>query len=144
MLSHLLRRAHFRAEAIFEEEIGSEFGITPRQKALLITVHQRPGSTVNDLAEAIAIDRVSGADIIARLANRGLVRRERSTTDGRAWAVTITDEGLALLDAVMPRDAEVERRVLEPLPAEYRLLFAKCLRLMTGIESSDQRDQETT
>lgn len=137
VVSHLLRRAHFRAEALFETEIGQAFGITPRQKALLISAYQHPGATVNELAERIALDRVSAAEMLSRLVQRGLLRRDRSTRDGRAWAVSITDEGIALLEEVMPHDAEVEKAVLAPLPPEYRPLFVKCLRLMTSVEKED-------
>jgi len=42
--SHLLRRAHFRAEALFAQAFPDE-DLTPRQKALLITVYQNPGAT---------------------------------------------------------------------------------------------------
>lgn len=134
VVSHLLRRAHFRSEGLFDAEIGQVFGITPRQKALLITSFQHPGATVNELAERIALDRVSAAEMLSRLVQRGLLSRERSTSDGRAWAVTITAAGIALLEDVMPHDIDVERAVLDPLPPEYRLLFIKCLRLMANLE----------
>ena len=49
VVSHLLRRAHFRAEALFDAELG-QWGLTPRQKALLVTAHQHRGETQNQLA----------------------------------------------------------------------------------------------
>jgi hypothetical protein len=33
---------------------------------------------------------------------------------------------------VLPRDAEVERKLLERLPEEYRPLFLKCLKMMVA------------
>ncbi|AUZ18913.1 MarR family transcriptional regulator [Achromobacter xylosoxidans] len=132
--SHLLRRAHFRAEALFAQAFPDE-DLTPRQKALLITVCQNPGATQNRIAELIALDRNSFAEMIARMTAKGYVRRTRSAEDGRAYALEISDEGMALLARVLPRDAEVEAQVLAPIPEELRPVFLRCLRLMAGLES---------
>jgi len=133
IVSHLLRRAHFRAEEIFNQELGSS-GLTPRQKALLITAYQNPGANQNELAEKIAIDRNSFAEMLARLVARGYVRRGRSREDGRAYAITITDKGIRAAEEVLPGDALVEKRIMEPLPEELRPLFVKCLKIMVGLE----------
>lgn len=135
--SHLLRRAHFRAEALFAEAFPDE-DLTPRQKALLITVYQHPGATQNRIAELIALDRNSFAEMIARMTAKGYVRRTRSAQDGRAYALEITDAGVALLARILPRDAQVEAQVLAPIPEELRPVFLKCLRLMAGLEPQDE------
>ncbi|WP_088142656.1 MarR family winged helix-turn-helix transcriptional regulator [Achromobacter xylosoxidans] len=134
--SHLLRRAHFRAEALFAQAFPDE-DLTPRQKALLITVYQNPGATQNRIAELIALDRNSFAEMIARMTKKGYVRRKRSTQDGRAYALEITEEGIALLARILPQDAAVEAQVLEPIPEDLRPVFLKCLRLMAGLEQQD-------
>lgn len=134
--SHLLRRAHFRAEALFAQAFPDE-DLTPRQKALLITVYQNPGATQNRIAELIALDRNSFAEMMARMTAKGYVRRTRSTEDGRAYALEITDEGVALLARILPQDADVEAAVLAPIPPELRPVFLKCLRLMVGLELQD-------
>ncbi|MGE8672895.1 MULTISPECIES: MarR family winged helix-turn-helix transcriptional regulator [Achromobacter] len=134
--SHLLRRAHFRAEALFVQAFPDE-DLTPRQKALLITVYQNPGATQNRIAELIALDRNSFAEMMARMTAKGYVRRTRSAEDGRAYALEITDEGVALLARILPQDAEVEAQVLAPIPEELRPVFLKCLRLMAGLDSQD-------
>ena len=131
--SHLLRRAHFRAEALFAQAFPDE-DLTPRQKALLITVYQNPGATQNRIAELIALDRNSFAEMIARMTKKGYVRRKRSTQDGRAYALEITEEGIALLARILPQDAAVEAQVLAPIPEDLRPVFLKCLRLMAGLE----------
>jgi DNA-binding MarR family transcriptional regulator len=133
IVSHLLRRAHFRAEEIFNEELGAS-GLTPRQKALLITAYQNPGANQNELAEKIAIDRNSFAEMLARMVARGYVCRARSRDDARAYEITITDKGIRAVEDVLPGDAEVEKRIMELLPPELRPLFIKCLKIMVGLE----------
>lgn len=134
--SHLLRRAHFRAEGLFAQAFPDE-DLTPRQKALLITVYQNPGATQNRIAELIALDRNSFAEMIARMTRKGYVRRTRSAEDGRAYALEITEEGIALLARILPEDAAVEAQVLAPIPEKLRPVFLECLRLMAGFPPDD-------
>ncbi|GGX11837.1 hypothetical protein GCM10007242_17520 [Pigmentiphaga litoralis] len=131
--SHLLRRAHFRAEAMFMEHFQDE-DITPRQKALLITVCKHPGATQNQLGDYIALDRNSLADMVNRMVRKGYLKRMRAAGDGRAYAVHITDSGFALLQRVLPRDKQVEDAIIGVLPAEYRALFMKCLKIVAGVQ----------
>ena len=137
VVSHLLRRAHFRAEELFSIELGQS-GLTPRQKALLVTAYQHPGETQNQLAERIALDRHSFAEMLRRMVTRGLLSRVPAHTDGRAYSIFVTPKGEALLGEVLPHDLVVEEKVLEPLPPEYRPLFIKCLQILVGVEPSAQ------
>lgn len=132
-LSHLLRRAHFQAEAIFDEHLR-QFNTTPRQKALLIASFQNPGATINDLSDGIALDRNSTKEMLNRLVERGLLLKQHSKTDRRAWEVDITDAGIDLLCRILPGDQDVERTILGRLPEEHHLIFRKCLRILGGAE----------
>lgn len=136
--SHLLRRAHFTAEELFADEFADE-SLTPRQKAALITVYQNPGLNQNALAERLFMDRNTVADMVRRLVAAGLLSRRPSRDDQRAYELLLSKSGAALLNRVMPRDAKVERRVLERLPEEYRALFVKCLRLLAEPGASGTR-----
>lgn len=127
--SHLLRRAHFAAEDLFSQEFAKE-SLTPRQKAALVVVYQQPGLNQNALADRLFMDRNTVAEMVKRLVASGLLRRASAKGDQRAYELFLAPEGAALLNQVMPRDALVERRVLERLPEEYRPLFIKCLRMM--------------
>lgn len=129
VLSHLLRRAHFLAEEVFAGEFAAE-SITPRQKATLVVLYQSPGLSQNALADRLFMDRNTVAEMVRRLVSTGLVRRAPAKDDQRAYELFLADAGAELLNAVMPRDIEVERRLAERLPPEYRPLFVKCLRLL--------------
>src|SRR5688500_18720202 len=69
-----------------------------------------------------------------RLAEKGLITRERSADDGRAVVVTLTEAGRAALDAALPDHLETERRLLEGLPVGDREQLATLLRqLLVGL-----------
>lgn len=127
--SHLLRRAHFKAEEIFANAF-SDVEVTPRQKAALVLLYQEPGLNQNALAERLAMDRNTVAEMVRRMSGGGLIERRPSPADGRAYQLYVAPAGIELLNRVMPRDAAVEDRLLARLPEEYRGLFMKCLRLI--------------
>lgn len=127
--SHLLRRAHFAAEDVFAREFADE-SITPRQKAALVVLYQNPGLNQNALADRLFMDRNTVAEMVKRLAASGLIERQQAADDQRAYQLFLAAGGETLLDRVMPRDLQVEQKVLERLPIEYRPLFIKCLRLI--------------
>jgi DNA-binding MarR family transcriptional regulator len=135
--SHLLRRAHFFAEDLFAQEFTGE-SLTPRQKAALISIYQHPGQNQKTLAERLFMDHNTVAEMIARLVGAGLLSRINAKEDKRAYQLSLTQSGALLLNKIMPRDMEVERRLLERLPEEYRPLFLKCLRLIIAAPTSSE------
>ena len=127
--SHLLRRAHFKAEEIFSSNFALE-DVTPRQKAALVLLYQEPGLIQNALAERLSMDRNTVADMIKRMSANGLIERKPSPGDARAYELYVAGGGIELLNRVMPKDAAVEDQLLDKLPPEYRGLFVKCLRII--------------
>lgn len=129
VVTHLLRRAHFKAEEVFAAEFRDE-SVTPRQKAALVILYQNPGLNQNLLAEKLFMDRNTVAEMVRRLSEKGWISRVASAGDARAYELFLAPAGQQLLDRMMERDLAIERRMLERLPEEYRPLFLKCLKLM--------------
>jgi MarR family transcriptional regulator, temperature-dependent positive regulator of motility len=127
--SHLLHRALQLALDIYGAETGPG-AVTQRQFAVLAAAAARDGCTQSDLVKATGIDRSTLAELVGRLTTRGLIARERSTSDGRANTVRLTDAGRAILDGVAPGVAAADARILGLLPAGKRDSFLKILREM--------------
>jgi DNA-binding MarR family transcriptional regulator len=125
--SHLLHRALQLALDIYAEETGPD-AVTQRQYAVLSSVAAQEGLTQTDLVRATGIDRSTLADLVARMIGKGLLARQRSTSDARANTVSLTDEGRAALDAAQPKVAAADERILELLPARKRDAFLGVLR----------------
>lgn len=137
--SHLLRRAHFKAEEIFANTFAQE-DVTPRQKAALVLLQQKPGLSQNALAERLSMDRNTVGEMVKRMSASGLIERRPSAGDARAYQLYVAASGIDLLNRVLPRDAAVEQQLLAKLPLEYRGLFVKCLRLIA--EVGDERPSQ--
>ena len=135
--THLLRRAHFRAEEMFAQTFASD-SITPRQKAALVILYQEPGLSQSALADRLFMDRNTMAEMVKRLSAAGLIQRVAAKDDQRAYQLFLAPEGARLLERVMPRDVEVERRFMALLPDEYRPLFLKCLRIIVEAQQDSE------
>ncbi|HAJ04789.1 MULTISPECIES: MarR family winged helix-turn-helix transcriptional regulator [unclassified Brevundimonas] len=129
--SHLIHRALQLALDIYSREVGSD-GLTQRQFAVLEAVSLRAGLTQTDLVKATGIDRSTLADLVARMAQRGLLSRERSTLDARAMAVRLTPEGEAALADARPRVVEADRQIMALLPKGRRESFLEILAELAG------------
>lgn len=79
------------------ERIARECGITPRWYLLLLLIKGAPDlserSTVTELAEQLHLAQSSVTELVARAEQAGLVRRERSSNDGRVAYLRLTAQG---------------------------------------------------
>lgn len=121
--AYLLRQAHQRATACFQEVMSGD-DLTPTQHAVLATLLKTGAMSQNHLGRLTQMDPSTISIVVKALIKRKLVKRERSKTDQRMTMITMTTAGvhytLPLLDASM----EVARRLLEPLsPAEEATLL---------------------
>jgi DNA-binding MarR family transcriptional regulator len=137
---YLVRRLHQSHGAIFAEECKA-FGITPVQYGLLTALLHRPGSDQVSLGAELGIDRSNAADVVARLAERGLVRRERGNADRRTRLAHLTEEGVALTRAMFGAMQRAQDRLLAPLAPEQRAAFMAMLVIL--VEGNSEHGPET-
>ncbi len=123
---YLIRRLHQIHYALFFEECH-EFGITPVQYGLLTILSGNPDSDQISLAQALGIDRTNVADVLTRLAQRGLVERTRSTEDKRMVLARLTAQGEKLVAAMHPAMSRAQERLMDTLSADEREAFLATL-----------------
>lgn len=122
----LIRRLHQVHYALFFEEC-LEFGITPVQYGLLTILSGNPDSDQISLAQALGIDRTNVADVLSRLAQRGLIERTRSTQDKRMVLARLTQQGEKLVAAMHPAMSRAQERLLDTLGDKEREAFLATL-----------------
>ena len=130
-LSHLLHRA-VQAAADLHAGLAGPEGLTPRQFAVLSAIASAEGSTQTQLVRTTGVDRSTLAELVARLAERGLLDRSRSGSDARANQVSLTEAGRNLLEASRPLAAEADLALLSRLPEDRRARFLKDLRRLVA------------
>jgi len=128
-LPHLLRRAHFEAEAIFPDIYGDE--VTSRQLALLTAIGQRPGLSQSAVAQQVGMDLNTCSDLVARLVAKKLVRRERSEVDARTYCLYLAPKSARVVDTGIGLAGAYRQSVAKRLSeAEYERLVALLRRLL--------------
>jgi DNA-binding MarR family transcriptional regulator len=128
----LVRRLHQIHYALFFEECAS-FDITPVQYGLLTTLSLNPDLDQNSLCRELGIDRTNVADVLARLARRGLVERHRSKEDKRMVLARLTPAGQKVTNEMYKAMQRAQERLLQPVPPRERKAFIQTmLRLIDG------------
>jgi DNA-binding MarR family transcriptional regulator len=131
-LPHLLRRAHFEAEARFTEVYGAE--ATSRQLALLVSVAQSKGATQADIARQVGLDVNTCSDLVRRTCERGWLLRRRSTQDARAFSLELTPAGRRLVrEYALPLAQPYVDRVADRLTEAERRRLTGLLRKLLGL-----------
>jgi MarR family transcriptional regulator, temperature-dependent positive regulator of motility len=125
-VTHLLHRV-LQLALDYHAEASGAAGLTQRQYTVLAAAGASDGVSQSDLVRATGIDRSTLADLVARMISKGLLERERSSTDARANTVRLSEAGrIALVEAGKPA-AKSDARLLELLPAKKRETFLKTL-----------------
>jgi len=106
-----LQDEHYQALAEFRyqlrqflrrsEEAARAVGLEPQQHQLLLAIRGLPSDyepTISELAERLQLQHHSVVELVDRLEQRGLVRRERSQRDRRQVYVRLTPAGERLLE----------------------------------------------
>ena len=105
----LAQDASFRA---FASHVGMR-DLKPGRFAAMTVISNNPGITQAELGRAIARDKSSVTPLIQELERRGLVERQRSASDRRSIALTLTATGEETLDRLMAHAVEHDRKLDE-------------------------------
>src|SRR5260370_12538106 len=127
---HLLRRAHQRHTAIFQEGIG-ELQLTPTQFAALAKIRDEGEVSQNQLGRLTAMDPATIQGVIQRLEARKLIAREADPEDGRRTILRLTASGQALAADAVTHARAITEQTLAPLSAAERQTFLALLRKLT-------------
>ena len=130
---HLARRLQ-QAHSLLWGAMVSEETTSP-QFAVLNTLVEKPGVDQRTVGEHVRLDRSTIADVVARLARRGLIERVRDPLDGRRNVLELTDEGARLHRKLMTRTARMNRVFLSPLDeSEQEVLLRLIARVADAAE----------
>ncbi len=89
---------------VTDRQLQHDAGIPVAYYAILVALSEAPDRSMrmSALAEAVEGSQSRLSHAVARLADRGWVRRRRCDSDGRGWYAELTDEGFEALQAAAP------------------------------------------
>lgn len=126
-IGHLLRRAHQRATALFQDGMA-ELGLTPTQYAALVKIGEVGEVSQNHLGRLTAMDPATSQGVIKRLEAHGLIGLRPDPADRRRTLLSLSEAGRALIDPAIARGRAITRATLAPLDDEERTRFLALLK----------------
>ena len=110
--------------------------VTSPQFAVLYTIRAQPEIDQKTLGEEVSLDRSTTAEVLKRLAARGLVRRIRDCNDGRRNLLRLTAEGARTVARLTPRAVAMNAKLIGVLDADQR---EDLLRMLNLLVDSDEK-----
>ena len=132
---HLIRRAHQISVSVFYETLGRE--VTPVQYAVMRTLQDKPGIDQVTLAQQVALDTSSTADIAVRLEGKGWITRKMLARGQRE--LRLTPEGEELLARMVPGMQEMQNALLGMLTEQERRDFLQLLSKFVTVNNDRSR-----
>ena len=107
-------------------QLSEESGMSLPEYEILVALSEAPERRLrmSELADRVVSSRSRITHTVARMEERGLVRREACLDDGRGVLCVLTDAGFAVLEAAAPGHVELVRSLMfDPLtPADVEAL----------------------
>lgn len=128
-VGHLLRRAHQRASAIFQENMAE--GLTPQQYAALVKIRDFGSVSQNRLGRAVSMDPATSQGVAQRLLAKNLIQREDDPGDRRRTMLSLTPQGAALVEKLVPLGGKISAETLKPLSETEQDEFLDLLKKLT-------------
>lgn len=82
-------------------DVLEPLGLTHPQYLVMLALWQTDGLTLRALSSRLRLEPATVSPLVRRLEDAGLVRRDRSPGDSRAFCLTVTDDGRALRDQAL-------------------------------------------
>lgn len=126
MAGHLIRRLNQNSTQVFSVQMqAAGYDLTPVQFAAMSAIANSPGIDQAGVAAEIAYDRATIGGVIDRLEQKGYITRTVSKRDRRAREVSLSDEGIQVLEKILPVVVELQKSILPGLNAEEQATFLK-------------------
>lgn len=127
IVGYQLAQAAIVATHSFMDRIGKVFELRPVEFTILALVDANAGVSARQLADALAVTPPNITMWIDKLERRGLIERERSSTDRRAQHIRATATGKALVRKAIEHAIDGERAVMTALSEAERAMLIELL-----------------
>jgi DNA-binding MarR family transcriptional regulator len=129
-----------RIAGLFRSLVPSSGGLSMTAAVTLAGLERVGPQRLTDLAAREGVTQPAMTQLITRLEDSGLARREASPADGRVVLVVITDEGRATLARRRAVRSERLGAILAELSPGHRAALAAALPALDALASLPRRD----
>jgi len=112
-------------------------GLSLPQMTILLHLHYQGPSDMTHVCEIMQVTPAGASQMIERMAQQGVVRREGKPGDRRVRLVTLTEKGREVVqESIAARQAWIEKLVAELSPAEVEHMADALLTLNQAASKS--------
>jgi len=138
---HLIRRAQQVHYWLWNAEVSAE--VTSPQFAVLYALRAEKNIDQKTLGERVSLDRSTTAEVVARLASRGLLQRFRDPRDARRNLLRLTALGLRTSESLIPRAARMNRLLVSVLSECEQTELLRMLNLVVDADESLRKERSS-
>jgi len=109
-----------RVSANIARIYGDRYGIAIPEWRVITILALYPGSSASEVSDRSAMDKVAVSRAVARLLERGFIRRETHGDDRRRSMLALSGSGRQVYETVAPLVNEMEQRLMSVLNDEER------------------------
>lgn len=127
LIGYRLTLAELASRRVFQRHIGAPLKLRPVEFTMLVLLLSNGHATPKRLALTLGVPPPNVTVLVDRLVERGLVQRQRSSTDGRALELRLTAQGVELARRAQRVSADMESGLLSVLSAAERAMLGELL-----------------
>lgn len=99
------------------------YDVTPEQAGIIRRLGEQEGITQKDLSIRMCKDQTNVTRILGQLEKKGLISRNQSKDDRRAFLTYLTDKGQKLNENIIPTEQEIMNIALKGISEERKALL---------------------
>lgn len=135
-LPYLLSVTSNAVSEVIAREYQTRFGLRIPEWRVMAVLGQGEERTQRDLVAATLMDKVTVNRAVKALADRGLIERVPSTSDGRSHGLLLTAAGLELYREIVPAALGIETRLSGAISEAERAELVRLLdRLRNAVDA---------
>jgi MarR family transcriptional regulator, 2-MHQ and catechol-resistance regulon repressor len=122
----LMKTAKGIHEKVREQMLMYKLNVT--EFSVMEVLYQKGTLTIQQICQNVLISSGSMTYVIDKLEKRGLLKRNACPNDRRAIHISLTQDGLNLMDTIMPKYLDMVDGLFEALDPEEAETFLKLLK----------------
>lgn len=141
---HRLQLAAHSLRKHADRQVAAIADLTTTQGAVLSVLVNGEGRTQKEVAARLGLNESAMTPMVARLTRLGYVQRKKSTSDRRAWCLTPTPKGRAVLNDIKVPFDRLNQMIDGELSRAQVKALAKALDTLIAAVSAELPIKEAT
>lgn len=135
-LPYRLSVASNKVSALVAKAYQARFGLSIAAWRVLAILNEKSPLSQLEITQFAAMDKVSVSRAVSALLERGLIVRRLAANDKRTQSLSLSSDGQAIVDEIIPLAKDIEKQLIESLGTEKSKLLESILR---EIETSAEK-----